>query len=282
MTTAHSPSRTPAPRVSEPRRTLRRRTGLAAVGLAGVGLLLAGCGSGGPGGIYGSDSPSPTTTPAPTSSAPSTEPTPTATAGAGCAPTDTVAPEGATAVEVIDVDGDGRPDTAWISGGADRAVGITTASGATFSTPIDTASPIPAKAVVNAVGADATPIVLVDVGREALLYSLADCAVTQTKDSAGAPYTFDRGFGDQGTGVGCTESGGVLQLAGLLATEQDTGWTVTRTLVDLTDKGAVATNGEKTVVATDAAASDPVVVTAQEVSCGDLVAGQDGLVEPTQ
>ena len=281
MTTAHRSARTPSTRASEPRRTLRHRTGLAAVSLAGLGLLLAGCGSGGPGGIYGSESASPTTSAAPTSSAPSAEPSPTATAttGAGCAPTETVAPAGVTAVQVIDVDGDGRPDTAWISGGANRSFGITTASGATFSSPINTASPIPAQGVVNVVGADSTPIALVDVGREALLYSLADCAVTQTKDSAGAPYTFDRGFGDQGTGVGCTESGGALQLAGLLATEQGAGWTVTRTFVDLSQKGAVATNGEKTVVATDAAASDPVVVTAQEVSCGDLVAGQDGLVE---
>ena len=262
---------------------MRHRAGPAALGLAGVWLLLAGCGSES-GGIYGSESPSPTSTPAPASSAASPEPSPAssppATTGAGCAPTDAVTPEGATAVQVIDVDGDGRPDTAWISGGADRAIGITTASGATFSAPIDSASPVPAQALVNVVGADSTPIVLVDVGREALLYSLADCAVTQTTGVDGAPYTFDRGFGGEGTGVGCTESDGALQVAGLLATEQDTGWIVTRTFIDLSEQGAVATNGEKTVVTTGAAATDPVVVTAQEVSCGDLVTGQDGLVEP--
>lgn len=179
------------------------------------------------------------------------------------------------------MDGDGRADTAWITGGADRMLGITTASGATFSAPIDSASPIAASAVVNTVGADLTPIALVDLGRQAQLFSLDGCAVTQTVDQGGQPYVFDRGFGDQGTGVGCTDVDGVLHLAGLLATEEGDGWTVTRTLVDLDPSGDVATNGAVEVVAQGAAATDAVVTTAQEVSCGDLVAGDGGLVEPT-
>lgn len=275
-----SPSPARRPLAGEASSGTHRLVRWAPAGLAVVALLLAGCGGGGPGGIYGSDSPSPSaaasTTPAPTTS----EASPSATTGPGCSPTEIGAPADAIFVQVIDVDGDGRPDKAWISGGSGRSFGITTASGATFSTPIVSASPVPAKGVVNKVGADGTPIAIVDVEREALVYSLADCSITQTKNAEGAAYTFDRGFGDEGTGVGCSTVGGVLQLAGLLATQEGAGWTVTQTLVDLSNNGTLATNGEKSVVATGAAATDPVVVTAKEVSCGDVVAGQDGLVEP--
>lgn len=260
--------------------------------LAAAGLLLAGCGSDDDGGGGdGTSAPAPSatseapsaepTTPAPEPSAePSATSTPEPGVGAGCPATDGGIPEGAATSEVVDVDGDGRADTAWITGGADRTFGITTASGATFSAAVESASPIGASAVVNTVGADLTPIALVDLGRQAQLFSLDGCAVTQTVDDGGQPYVFDRGFSDQGTGVGCTDVDGVLHLAGLLATEEGDSWTVTRTLVDLTPSGDVATNGAVDVVAEGAAATDAVVTTAQEVSCGDLVAGDGGLVEP--
>jgi hypothetical protein len=221
---------------------------------------------------------------APTATAePTTEPTTTETASAGCPPNEGTAPAGADVVTVIDVDGDGRPDEAWLSGGDTRAFGITTASGATFSTTIESASPVPASAIVNRVQADDIPIALVDLGREALVYSLAGCAVTPVANAQGQPYTFDRGFAGEGTGVGCTQDGGALRLAGLDAVADDAGqtYTVTRTFVDLGAEGREATNGEPEQVATGAAADDPVVTTAQVVSCGDLVAGTDaGPVEP--
>lgn len=183
--------------------------------------------------------------------------------------------------EVVDVDGDGRPDQAWLTGGADRALGITTASGATFSVPIDSASPVPASAVVQVVQADAVPVALVDVGREAKVFAVVDCALVAPTNAQGEPYTFDRGFAGQGTGVGCTQDGGVLRLAGLDAVAADDGtFTVTRTYVDLTDAGRQARNGDPQEVATGAGADEPVVTTAQEVSCGDLLAGRDGPVEP--
>lgn len=223
-----------------------------------------------------------TTTGAPSSAPPTATPTTTTTARTGCAPTDDTTPASAVVAEVVDVDGDGREDQGWITGGADRRFGITTASGATFSAAIDSASPEPASAVVQRVQRDELPIALVDVGREALLYSLSDCAVTPVQNAQGEPYTFDRGFGDAGTGVGCTSDGGVLRLAGLNAVSADDGATfdVTRTFVDLSSDGRTATNGEAEQVATGAAKDDPVVTTAQEVSCDDLVAGQDGPNEP--
>ncbi|MFI2294872.1 hypothetical protein [Isoptericola sp. NPDC019571] len=231
-------------------------------------------------------SPSPTAT-ATATEAPSASPdpsaSPTTTGGAGCAATDDGTPEGADTHEVADVDGDGEADTAWLTGGAERRFGITTASGATFSTAIDSASPQRASAVVNVVAAgDSTaPIALVDTGREVLLFSAADCDLAATQNLAGAPYTFDKGFTGQGTGVGCTEVGGALRLAGLDATSPDgSSFTVTRTFVDLDDAALNASNGDEATVADDAGPDDPVVVTAQETSCGEAVVGEDGPVEP--
>lgn len=223
-----------------------------------------------------------TSAPAPASSATPAATSSTTAAPAGCAPTEGTTPENADVAEVTDVDGDGREDQGWLTGGADRRFGITTASGATFSATIDSASPEPASAVVQVVQTEQLPIALVDLGREALLYSLAGCAVTPVQNAQGEPYTFDRGFGDAGTGVGCTSDDGVLRLAGLNAVSADDGATfdVTRTFVDLSPDGRTATNGEPEQVATGAAKDEPVVTTAQEVSCGDLVAGQDGPSEP--
>jgi len=219
-----------------------------------------------------------------------TEPSPTATtattspAAEGCPAEGDGPPAGAGTHEVVDVDGDGRPDTAWLTGGADRAFGVTTASGATFSAPLDSASPQAASAVVNVVAAgDGTaPVALVDTGREVLLLSLAGCAVTPTQNAQGEPYTFDKGFTGFGTGVGCTEEDGVLRLAGLNAVSDDDGtsFTVTRTFVDLDADARTAANGDEETVATDAGPDEAVVTTAQETSCGDLVAGEDGPVEP--
>ncbi|QJW35323.1 hypothetical protein [Cellulosimicrobium protaetiae] len=204
-------------------------------------------------------------------------------AAEGCPAAGDGVPAGAGTHEIVDVDGDGRPDTAWLTGGADRAFGITTASGATFSAPVESASPQPASAIVQVVAAgDATaPIALVDTGREVLLFSVADCAVTPTQNAQGEQYTFDKGFTGFGTGVGCTEVDEELHLAGLDAVSDDgTSFTVSRTFVELDTDAKTATNGAEETVAQDAAADDPVVTTAQETSCGDLVAGQDGPVEP--
>jgi hypothetical protein len=104
--------------------------------------------------------------------------------------------------------------------------------------------------------------------------------VTPVQDAQGQPYTFDRGFAGQGTGVGCTEDGGPLRLAGLNAQQEADGtWTVVRTWVDLSADGRTAANGTSDTF-TATTADDPLVVTAQEVSCGELVAGTDGPVEP--
>jgi len=238
----------------------------------------------------GDDAPTaPTTgaTSAPTTTAADPEATASATTGAspttaaGCAPAGDGPPTGADVRDVVDVDGDGVPDRAWLTGGADRALGITTASGATFSVPVDSASPVPAAAVVEVVQADRVPIALVDVGREAKVFAVLGCALVAPTNAQGEPYTFDRGFAGQGTGVGCTRDGGALRLAGLDAVAADDGtFTVTRTFVDLVDGGRLARNGAPEQVATGAGADEPVVTTAQDVTCGDLLTGRDGPTEP--
>ncbi|SKC60257.1 hypothetical protein [Krasilnikoviella flava] len=223
------------------------------------------------------------TAPSPTATQDPAEPTPSTTGAAGCDATDDDTPEGADTHEVVDVDGDGEADTAWLTGSADRRFGITTASGATFSVAIDAASPQRAAAVVNVVAAgdDSSPIALIDTGREVLLLSAADCDLAATQNLAGDAYTFDKGFTGHGTGVGCTEADGALRLAGLDATTAGDGsFTVDRTFVDLDDGAVTGSNGEEQTVAQGAGPADPVVVTAQGTSCGELVAGEDGPVEP--
>lgn len=255
---------------------------LAAVVVLAVVVWLVVRDDGGDGATAASPSPTATATPD-VSASPDPASSPTTTGTAGCAETDDATPEGADTHEIVDVDGDGDADTAWLTGGAERRFGITTASGATFSAAIDSASPQRASAVVNVVAAgDATaPIALVDTGREVLLFSVADCDLAATQNLAGAPYTFDKGFTGQGTGVGCTEVDGELHLAGLNATSAEgRSFTVTRTFVDLDDAALNASNGDESTVADGAGADDPVVVTAQETSCGELVVGEDGPVEP--
>jgi hypothetical protein len=217
------------------------------------------------------------TGPTPTTTGPT--PTPTRT-GAGCPAGGGGVPAGADVRQVVDVDGDGRPDRAWLT--ADRRFGVTTASGATFSIAIDDASPVPASAIVQLVQPELVPIALVDLTRDAHLYSLAGCAVTAVLNAQGQPYLFDRQLlRGQGTGVGCTQVDGGLRLAGLDAAPAAGGtFDVSRTFVDLDADARHATNGQPETVATGAAADAPVVVTAREVSCGDLVAGRDGPVEP--
>ena len=55
---------------------------------------------------------------------------------------------------------------------------------------------------------------------------------------------------------------------------------VARIWVVLSKDGRRATNGAKATVATGAAGTGAVVTTAQEVTCGNAVAGKDGPVEP--
>lgn len=267
--------RTPA---EDPAR--RRRTGSVVMVTLAMVAGLAACGSGGAG--------DPAAPPAASEDAGGAGPT-----SEGCAPTGDGPPGGAEPREVADVDGDDENDSAWLTGGDQRRLGITTASGATFSVPLGSASPERAAAVVDRVATEdgTAPVALVDTGRAVRLFSVAGCGLTPTRNQEGVPYTFDKGFTGQGTGVECADEvptvdgdrdADRLHLAALNAEASDDGsvFTVTRTFVDLSAGATRATDGVEETVVEGAPADDAVVAAAQRTSCGDRVAGEDGPVEP--
>ncbi|HEY0218097.1 MAG TPA: hypothetical protein VGC57_17025 [Cellulomonas sp.] len=221
----------------------------------------------------------PTTATAPaTATAPSAPATTAPAIATGCAPAGTGVPAGASTVSTIDLDGDGAGDTLWISGaGSDRQVGVTTASGATTSLPIDLAGPAGATAfALRPDPADPAEVLVTD-NRLADLLVLDGCALAPVTDAAGAPWQFDLGYTGYGTGVGCVDvdRDGTLDLAGLNLLED--GATVTRTAIDVT--GTLAAAGTEDQVTIDPA-DQTAVDTAHALTCGDRTAAADGVHEP--
>jgi hypothetical protein len=206
--------------------------------------------------------------------------------GAGCAATATGGtPAGAATAPAIDVDGDGRDDTAWLSGIAgdgERTFGITTASGATFSTPFSSASPIAATALAFAPDGELPAYVLISDGRIGSLWLVADCAITRVTNPQGDQYTFDLGgFTGYGTGVGCIDADGdgTRDLVGLLAESADPSTThITRTVIEL--DGARASNGPSDELTARSPQDDAEIESARTVSCGDLTLDANGVHEP--
>jgi hypothetical protein len=228
-------------------------------------------------------SPAPSTSPS-LSPSPSASPTPSpsATPTAGCPATPgTTAPAAAVTAAAIDVDGDGRIDTEWIAQiGAVTRFGVTTASGATFSYDVSSASPIARGGFV----ARLTPelvISLLSDGRGAYLHTIANCAFVEPTDTRGAPYTFDlESMRGTGTGVGCVPSGSDLALVGYLATTTNDTVTVKQTVIRLNAAGTIARNGTVTTVAQNVPSTDPIVVLANSVTCGSVTIPAGGVTLP--
>jgi hypothetical protein len=212
-------------------------------------------------------------------------PAPRSFAAAGCPPAGSPAPPGAASRPVADLDGDGVGDILWIgkwqaaSGAMRRVVGVSTASGANSDVEISSASPMPLRALAIDARNDGGHQVLVSNGRSAPLYVFADCRLQTVVDSHyGRPFLFDlENLAGNGTGVGCSDLGDGRRLVALQALESGGSWTVRRTEVDLSGNRA-ATGRSDTLTATSA--QDPVVTTAQTISCGDLTINQDGVQEP--
>ena len=168
-------------------------------------------------------------------------------AGPGCPANDAKIPAGAKQVETsVDLDGDGRADTLWVS---DQRKGVRTFSGATFSQPIsNSAGP---EIILRALSIGNGDVVLMETGRLAYVSAFVDCALVETKNKQGKQYSFDMSMIDEGTNYGCATINGKRQLVGLAV--QTSGmstrrWQVEQTTITLKDHGKSAVNGDTKVV----------------------------------
>lgn len=234
------------------------------VALTGI-LLLSACSGGGDATGTTSEPPVAPSTPAATSPSP----TPTTI---GCAPGGEGVPATAQAITTIDLDGDGADDQLWIDDdGAARTLGVTTASGATFTHPIDLAGPAGASAFALRPAADDPALVLLSDNRVADLLMVQDCGLVDVTDAEGKPWQFDQGFAGNGTGVGCVDitGDGEPDLVGL----NDVDGSITRTQITLT--GTVAAAGTTDTVTGGQDAAD----TAHAITCGTRTMQADGVHE---
>jgi hypothetical protein len=182
-------------------------------------------------------------------------------------------PAGASSRKVGDLDGDGRADTEWISDTPDLRFGVTTASGATVSYTLPTASPEPREGFVTRLN-DHRIVSIVDDYRAAYAHFFVNCGWVTPKDSHGVQYTFDmQDLTGHGTGVGCSKG----YLVGYQATNASSGYTVKQTQVLLNTTGSVASNGPTSTVVTNAPASDARVKAAMTISCGSVTLTNGGV-----
>ncbi len=229
-----------------------------------------------------SSSPIPTPTASSSSTPTATGGAPTSTApspGRGCAPTPngrpTGAATGATVKQIIDADDDGRPDTGWIGGSG--LFGITTASGATFSTVVKSASPNPPAMLVANI--DGSIVALASDQRAAALLLVKNCALVPARNAQGSTYYFDLGAGVSGTGVGCSQVAGTQgrSLVGLKLIRNSTGnpQSVERTQIII--DGTQARNGAHDTVSATGPQGAAAAASVTQISCGDLTMATNGV-----
>lgn len=216
-----------------------------------------------------------TANPAPTDSATTTSPPPTTPKG--CAPAGTGVPAGATTKQIIDVDGDGHSDTGWISD--TNTFGITTASGATFSRSIDSASGARRSFLMADVDGHGTIAALATDQKEAALWLVHGCQLVPARNAEGNPYYFDLGVVGTGTGVGCSQvaSTQTRSLVGLKLIRDGAGnpQAVERTQVVI--DGTQARNGARDTVPANGTQGSAAAASAGQISCGNLTMSDDGV-----
>jgi hypothetical protein len=193
-----------------------------------------------------------------------------AIADVGCGPGGP--PPGAASKDVGDAYG--GPATLWLT---NTVVGITTAQGY-GQAEILSPSPLRRSALLIDAEQDGNHQIIVDAGREAILYSVSGCTITPVVDQRGASFRFDlghrRGTGD---GVGCSDLGDGRRLVGLLRLRDQRDQpvlAVRRKEIGL--NGATATIGRSDTVPA-MSDRDPAWTTAGGISCGDLTMKRDGV-----
>jgi hypothetical protein len=199
----------------------------------------------------------------------------------GCTTGPTTIPADATIKQVVDLDGDGKPDTAWIATDASGVtkVGVVTAAGGGTERAWDSASPVMRSVLVVHVNDATLPLFLADDGRMVQLWAFSDCSIADVLNVQGSPYEFSLGFTDYGTGVGCATVEGVRQLVGLDVTGQS-GNTVDWTSTVVTVTGLEALNGAVTTGTYTSPADDSQIELLHTVSCGDQTITKDGISAP--
>jgi hypothetical protein len=199
----------------------------------------------------------------------------------GCPPTGDGVPAGADRAPAVDVDGDGRPDTEWISRQIDSdggvTFGVTTASGATTTAVIRSASPVARSVLVADVTGQGEVIALASDHRQVLLYRVSACHLVPVMNEQGQQYAFDLGFTGFGTGVGCADvdGDGLTDLLGLRL--QPPGPPNAESVVEQTVvvlDGSTARNG---TTITSPAGDEARQQAAQSVTCGDRTLAADGV-----
>jgi len=187
-------------------------------------------------------------------------------------------PAGATSKQVIDLDGDGRPDTAWIFTDASGAttVGVATAAGGGTERVWSSASPVMRSMLIVDVNESTSPLFLADDGRTVQLWAFENCTIVDVMNVQGHPYEFSLGFTDHGTGVGCATIDGVRQLVGLDVTNQtDSTVAWSSTVVNVT--GTEARNGTVTTGTFRRPADNAAIDLLHTVTCGDQTIVDDGI-----
>jgi len=255
-----------------------RTAGWAIAGPAALALL-TGCGVV-PGGsveimVDGTAAAAVGTTPSPApsgSSDPSAAPPVPGAVGVGCPPGGAAVPNGAGVATTQDLDGDGLADDLWLSrSGGRRMLGVETASGARFFTTFtgDGLAPL-ANAVAGRVDGG-TAVILLDFTSQARLYTVTGCKIVKTMNQLGEQYAFDEEM-TYGTGAGCPAigAGGTRRLVGYLAKPvgSGAGYSVTRTIIELSRNGTRARNGTEEKIADGVPGSHKRVREGQEIICG--------------
>jgi hypothetical protein len=203
--------------------------------------------------------------------------------GEGCAGGGPQVPEGtgAGSGRIVDVDGDGRPDTGWLAVNEDgsRELGVATAAGGGDTVPMDSASPN--VLTLLAIDADEQPPVelFVSDGRTVELWTFADCQLAPVTNPEDEPYLFDLGFRGTGTGVGCRDTGGGRELVGLNVTDDD-GTVVDWTRTVIERDGLAASNGQTDEGRFERPGDAAAIELLHTVSCDDVTITADGIRQP--